>query len=59
MVKYLGTGGNHAFLRGATSIAYDIKDRKEYNVQESLASTLGPGSPECNSWTQSPLGKKS
>jgi hypothetical protein len=59
MAKYLGTGGNHAFLRGAHTIAYGSKDRKEYNVQESLASTFGPGTQECESWTQTPLGKKS
>lgn len=59
MVKYLGTGGNYAFLRGAHGLAYGSRDRKEYNVQESLASTFGPGAQECKSWTQTPLGKKS
>lgn len=59
LVKYLGTGGNLSFIRGAHNLAYGSKDRKEYNVQDSLASTFGPGIAECQSWTQTPLGKKS
>ena len=42
MVKYLGTGGNRAFYRGALGRAHG-KHRDEWNQQESLASTLGPG----------------
>ena len=58
MVKYLGTGGKLSFVRGANSIAYG-RERKEYNVEDSLATTFGPGTPETKSWTQTPLGKKS
>ena len=41
MVKYLGTGGNYAFLRGAQRAAYG-KFAGEYNVAESMACTMGP-----------------
>ncbi|KAK2767480.1 hypothetical protein FQN54_003637 [Arachnomyces sp. PD_36] len=47
-VRYLGTGGNYAFLKGAHKLAgspnaeYTIRD-----AAESMASTLGPGPHEC------------
>jgi len=42
MVKYLGTGGNKAFLRGALRLAHG-KDQDEADLPQSLAATLGPG----------------
>jgi pimeloyl-ACP methyl ester carboxylesterase len=45
-VRYLGTGGNFSFLRGATKAAYG-RGSKEYRGEECLASTFGPGPEEC------------
>lgn len=42
LVKYLGTGGHFSFLRGIGRAAYG-RHKAEYNVQDSLAATLGPG----------------
>jgi len=53
MVKYLGTGGNFAFLRGAHRVAYG-KHEAEYKVQECLACTLGPSVEECKTQTLGP-----
>ena len=46
LVKYLGTGGNFAFLRGANKAAHG-EHPADYRMQEDLASTLGPGVNEC------------
>ena len=46
MVAYLGTGGNSAFLRGALRAAHG-KDKSEFSVASSMASTLGPSENEC------------
>lgn len=49
-MRYLGTGGQLSFLRGALKAAHgDHID--EYLAQESLASTLGPGVIEIDSKT--------
>jgi pimeloyl-ACP methyl ester carboxylesterase len=53
MVKYLGTGGNFAFLRGAHQAAYG-KHKAEYKVQECMACTLGPSLEECKTQTPGP-----
>jgi pimeloyl-ACP methyl ester carboxylesterase len=45
MVKFLGTGGNLAFIRGVHTAQQDPKDVKLY-VAESLACTLGPSELE-------------
>ena len=50
MVKYLGTGGNYAFLRGAQRAAYG-KDKSDYSLAESMAATLGPSDNECKTET--------
>ncbi|KAL6243267.1 hypothetical protein RBB50_009819 [Rhinocladiella similis] len=49
-VRSLGNGGNYSFLRGANKIGYD-RYSKEYQAQEALASTLGPGPEECKTAT--------
>ena len=46
MVKYLGTGGNLAFIRGCHSVQYGKKEIQLY-MPESLACTLGPSVNEC------------
>jgi len=50
LVIYLGTGGNYAFLRGALRSAYG-KDKSEFRIAESMASTLGPSELECKTYT--------
>ena len=52
MVKYLCTGGNSAFYRGAARVAFG-KDQEDYNAQESLAATFGPSMLECKTHTAS------
>jgi len=52
LVKYLGTGGNMAFLRGASRSAHG-KYEDEWNAQDSLAATLGPGIMEVETRTTS------
>ncbi|ETN40628.1 uncharacterized protein HMPREF1541_04905 [Cyphellophora europaea CBS 101466] len=46
MVKYLGTGGNLAFIRGCHSVQRGSKKIELY-IAEALAGTLGPGPQEC------------
>jgi len=50
MVKYLGTGGNMAFLRGALRFAHG-KYKDEWDAPQSLAATLGPGVIEVETQT--------
>lgn len=50
MVGYVCTGGHFAFLRGALKGAHG-KHKEEWNAQESLASTLGPGVIEVDTKT--------
>ena len=50
LVRYLGIGGNYAFLRGALRAAYG-KDKSEYKLADSMASTLGPSEAECKTET--------
>ena len=46
MVKYLGTGGNFSFLRGAHKAAHGERP-VDYQMKRDLAATLGPGISEC------------
>lgn len=46
MVKYLGTGGNMAFIRGAHNTQRGQK-KVELYIPDMLASTLGPSVQEC------------
>lgn len=46
MVKYLGSGGNYSFMRGALKAEYG-KDKTGFNPPHSLAMTMGPGQAEC------------
>lgn len=50
MVKYLAYGGNYAFSRGAAKAAHG-KNLDEWNVQEGLAVTFGPGVIEVDTKT--------
>lgn len=52
MVKYLGVGGNRVFLRGALASAHG-KNKEEWQCEDSLASSLGPGIIEVESRTAS------
>jgi hypothetical protein len=50
MIKYLGVGGNYAFIRLAHR-AESGRDKASYNPQHSLAMTMGPGAAECRTTT--------
>jgi pimeloyl-ACP methyl ester carboxylesterase len=50
MVKYLGTGGNSAFVRGAHKAQYG-KDKTGFDPHQSMAITMGPGEAECRTST--------
>lgn len=47
MVKYLGTGGSLAFIRGAHHAQRRSKTQKDPYIPEALACTLGPSEQEC------------
>lgn len=50
LVRFLGTVGNHSFARGAHVAQYG-KDKSDYDSQESMASSMGPGERECQTAT--------
>ena len=50
LVKYLGTAGNYAFLRGAHVAAHG-QDKSGYILADSMACTTGPGVMECKTET--------
>ncbi len=50
MVRYLGVGGNHCFIRGAHRSEY-AKDKTGYDPEHSMAMTMGPGEAECQTNT--------
>jgi len=50
MVKYLGVGGNYAFIR-LVHKAENGRDKAGHNPQHSLAMTMGPGEAECRTAT--------
>lgn len=48
LVRYLGSGGNYSFLKGAHKIAHgEGGDYTVLDAAESMASTLGPSAEEC------------
>jgi len=47
MVEYLGVGGNYSFARGAQRISFGKDRAREYDVQECMAATFGPGPEQC------------
>lgn len=50
-VRYLGTGGNRAFLRMVHKHAYGSDSFTDLDAAESMASTLGPSRDECKTKT--------
>lgn len=55
MVKYLCTGGNLSFAKGTLRSAFG-GNRDEYNEQDALSSTFGPGIAECSTLTSNQEG---
>ncbi|RMZ89280.1 hypothetical protein DV736_g3499, partial [Chaetothyriales sp. CBS 134916] len=43
MVKFLGTAGNYAFVRGAGKAKYGKLGQSEFHEKEEIAATFGPG----------------
>lgn len=50
-VRYLGTGGNRAFLRMVHKRAYGSDSFTDLDAAECMASTLGPSKDECKTKT--------
>lgn len=52
-VRYLGSGGNHSFLKGVHKRANGNGEYSLRDAAESMASTLGPSAEECKTKTAS------